>query len=237
VAAAVAIFFLSTLLLFRPGGEAPAEARIVSTRLGEIRTVTLEDDSRVTLDTDSRIAIGYGRVERRVELQAGRARFFVRKAPRRPFIVQADGGQVVVLGTTFDVSVVGAGATVSLLEGAAEVIVARTAGEARIKLRPGQRVSIGSAGLDPAVPLPEAETKWPTGMLEFRSTPLRRVIAEANRYSSRKIRLVARGTGDLRVTGTFRAGDTAGLARSLATAFGLRVENGGRGGIVLHPPG
>jgi transmembrane sensor len=73
-------------------------------------------------------------------------------------------------------------------------------------------------------------------MLEFRNTPLRDAIAEANRYSSRQITISDPSIGELRVTGTFRAGDTAGLARSLAAAFVLRSDFEPRGSIVLRPP-
>lgn len=235
-AAALVILVVSSLLLFRPGAEPAAEARIFATRLGEIRSITLPDASRVTLDTGSRIAVLYRQEERRVEIQEGRARFFAKAASDRPFVVEAVGGQIVARGTTFDVRLVDAGATVSLLEGAADVIVPGAGGKARLSLRPGQRVSIGSGGVDAAVTLPEAETKWPAGMLDFRGTPLRRVVAEANRYSPRKISPPkAQSLGDLKVTGTFRAGDTAGLARSLAVAFDLRAEDSGRGDIYLRP--
>jgi transmembrane sensor len=190
----------------------------------------------VTLDTETRISVQYQDQERRIELQAGRARFFPHNAPGRLFVVEANGAEVLASGTLFDVELADAGATVSLLEGAAEVIVRRPDGDERVSLQPGQRVAIARGDLEEASPLVQAETKWTAGMLEFRGKPLREVIAEANRYSRTKIRLADREVGELRVSGTFRAGDTAGLARSLAVAFDIRVEHPSRGQIVLRTP-
>jgi transmembrane sensor len=73
---------------------------------------------------------------------------------------------------------------------------------------------------------------WTRGMLQFDGTPLSEAVALANRYSDRHILLVG-GLGALRVTGAFRAGDTAGLAKALAAAFGLSLQQNADGNLLL----
>jgi transmembrane sensor len=238
-AASLAILLAASLLMFRPGAESAARAEVITTAIGEIRTVTLPDASRLTLDTSSRVTVRYGDQERRVELHKGRARFAVRAADR-PFVVEAEGGEIVGSGATFDVSLPPGGATVALIEGQVDVqgpLAAVGTAEQRT-VRAGERVLVHPGGrLEVVVPASRAELRWPSGMLEFLNMPIGEAVAEANRYSSRTIRIADPAIAALRVTGTFRAGDTAGLARSLAAAFSLRAEASGEGDIILRPAG
>jgi ferric-dicitrate binding protein FerR (iron transport regulator) len=57
-------------------------------------------------------------------------------------------------------------------------------------------------------------------------------VAVANRYSNRKI-VISDDIAQLRVTGAFRAGDTAGLAKALATAFDLSLSLDSSGDLIL----
>lgn len=235
--ACLAILLAVSLLLFRPGTETAARAEVIATGIGEIRTVTLPDDTRLTLDTGTRVAVRFSDEERRVELQEGRARFAVRDASR-PFVVEANGGEIVGSATVFDVRLAPGGATVALIEG--EVAVQGPATGAAMseqrQLQVGERVIVHSqGGLEEVVPASRAELSWPSGLLEFRNTPISAAVAEANRYSSRRIVIDDPAIAPMRVTGTYRAGDTAGLARSLAAAFSLRTEEMPGGHILLRP--
>jgi transmembrane sensor len=236
--ASLAIVLFASLLLFRPGSEPVAQAEVIATAVGEIRTVRLPDRSEVTLDTDSRIAVQPGDRELRVDLQRGRVRFKVRADPARPFVVATRGGEIVARGTTFDVHLRQEKATVALIEGRVEV-KSRTVMTSRGRaLRPGDRVAITPEGLlEEAVPVTSAELRWPTGMIVFENTPLAQVAAEANRYSQSRIVLGDVAAGRLRVTGTYRAGDTIGLARSLAAAFALTLQVMPSGEILLRSGG
>ena len=64
---------------------------------GEIRTVTLADQSQVTLDADSAIAVDFSGGERHVQLRRG-AGFFSVTHTGDPFVVDAEKGQARVLG-------------------------------------------------------------------------------------------------------------------------------------------
>lgn len=219
----------------RPGTTDPTE---IASRLGEIRTVTLSDGSRVTLDTQSVLSVAYTAGERRLLLGHGRARFDVAHDPARPFVVQADGGMIIAHGTLFDVDLRGHRLTVSLLRGSVEVRKAATglggrAGKGQLLL-PGERLA-----LEPRTPtgspvaLRGTDTRWPSGMLSFEDAPLAEVAAAANRYNEDQIILTGPAVGALRFTGTFAATRPHDLARMLAATFNLDLTRGDRGSIVL----
>lgn len=227
----------SALFWFGPA-RAPA---IYATALGEIRTVTLPDGSRVTLDTQSRITLDFAGPERRVRLERGRARFAVARDGARPFIVTAGPARIVDRGTVFDVGYRGRAVDILLLEGAVDVRpIGPASANARIKattLAPGQRVVV-DASAKPLAPVaaPIAAPAWTTGTLAFEDGALADVLAEANRYSATPILLGDPDLARLRVTGAFRAGSPADLARNLAALFRLRVVTASDGRIVLMPP-
>lgn len=80
------------------GGSAVTNPKAIaySSRVGEIRTLTLADASRLTLDTASRIEVFYSAV-------AGRARFEVAHAFGRPFVVVSGTRAVLAHCTVLDV--------------------------------------------------------------------------------------------------------------------------------------
>jgi transmembrane sensor len=101
------------------------------------------------------------------------------------------------------------------------------------RLSPGQAIRL-AAGVEPVAQALVAGAKdWPNGMVEFDGTPLRDVLATANRYSKRRLSLSDPAIGDLKVTGGFRMGDQSALAASLAAAFGLRVDRQPGGDLRL----
>ncbi|MGL4303939.1 MAG: FecR family protein [Sphingomonas sp.] len=235
--AALVLVILSGLGLHQLGlfGSSRSDLSQVASRIGEIRTITLSDGSRVTLDTNSTLAIAYSASERRLTLEHGRARFDVAHDAKRPFVVTAGSGMVIAHGTVFDVDLQGPRVTVSLLRGSVEVRNAAT-GEAKRGrlLAPGQRLALEQR-MPPGVPvaLRASETRWPTGMLSFEGAPLIEVVAAANRYNSTQIILADPAIGALRFTGTFAATDAPGFARMLAATFNLDLSRDDHGNMIL----
>lgn len=235
LAASLIVLAAAAFLLTR--GSQPVEpgasAITYATARGELREVSLPDGSRLLLDAGSRIELRFTGAERRLLLREGRARFTVAHEPR-PFIVEAGLSQVVATGTVFDVSLLGDRLAVVLLEGSVEVRRARANGPAEVRrLTAGNRIVVererepvvGRAG--------RGDLAWPRRMLEFDDVPLGEAVDIANRYSRSQIRIADDEVRRLRVTGAYRAGDVAGLARSLAAAFDLHVETGAAGNMTL----
>lgn len=235
-AGAVALAVLvPAAILVTNGAVAPIGTRntvLLASAVGEIRHVTLEDGSKVTLDTSTAVEVALGRSERRALVRKGRARFEV--APdSRPFIIEAGGATVTSGPAVLDVEALGEHARVEVHSGSATASLASSPQEsAAIRVDAGQGFS--SVRVPATYPLTGDRSAWTRGMLQFDGTPLGDAVAAANRYSERRI--VIRGDlHQLRVTGAFRAGDTAGLAKALAAAFNLSLVQTADGRLILSP--
>jgi transmembrane sensor len=101
-AAAIFIGIAAALFFLRPQSP-PGDTYMVSSR-EFILADTLKDGSVVTLNRNSglQLASAFNQKERRMHLQ-GEAFFEVQKDPQRPFIVEASGLEVIVVGTVFNV--------------------------------------------------------------------------------------------------------------------------------------
>lgn len=206
------------------------------TAIGEQRTVVLDDHTRVTLNTGTQLVVEYRRSERRILLEHGEALFHVAKNPRRPFVVQTEGDQVVALGTVFNVRSDPERVAVTLLEGKVWV-GAQTSlpGQPALStvLAPGERLVMradGSHALDR--PDIEATMAWQQGLIYFDDTTLAEAAAELNRYGGEPIHITNPALAVLRVSGVFSVHDPAQFASAVASLHGLRVARDGSG-IVL----
>ncbi|WP_044330545.1 FecR family protein [Sphingomonas hengshuiensis] len=203
------------------------------TAVGEQRVVTLADGSRATLNTDTVLEVAYTAERRGMRLVRGEALFEVAHDPNYPFLVEAGGGTVRALGTAFVVRSERDRLEVTLITGRVEV--SRQTGAARrvVELSPGERYSSdGDAGpvkLDK--PRVEAVIAWRNGQLIFDETPLAEAVAEANRYEIQPIEL--RVTGDpATLSGVFRTGENHNFARSVATMYGLQIDEAPSGIVI-----
>ncbi|MBL8266065.1 FecR family protein, partial [Steroidobacter sp.] len=103
----------------------------VKTSVGEQRTVTLEDGSRMTLNTTTRVAVNYDEHARRVELKSGEALFEVTKQERPwPFIVTVGDKTITAVGTAFVVRADAKQTSVFMVEGEVVVAPAKTMSQA-----------------------------------------------------------------------------------------------------------
>ncbi len=204
---------------------------------GETRQIDLPDGSRMTLWGQSAAEVTFGEGERRITLLAGRGRFSVAHEAR-PFRVLAGKAEVLARGTLFDVSLARGSTRVSLIEGSVDVsypvVTPGNAGRRVRRLEPGQQMVVANAPGSRAALVPVRRDEPAATMLQFDDTPLAAAVAQANRGSRTRIRLADPSIGELRVTGAFRSGDAAGLAESLAAAFGLHLEPRSDGTLVLH---
>lgn len=231
-ASLAAVALISVLLLgsrWLPGSGSQQPV-LLAAAVGEIREIKLPDGSRLTLDSASKVQAAFTRTQRTLTLIEGRARFQVAHEARL-FVVRAGSSEVVATGTLFDVSLIGGRTDVVLLQGSVEV---RTGDRPTTEqLKPGQKLILAAAGPPERRPATRTDAVWPTRMLEFDNTRLDEAAALANRYSQVQLKLGSDRVRALRVSGAFRAGDIAGLARSLAAAFDLRVITQPDGSLLL----
>lgn len=201
----------------------------VGTAVGEQRTLTLEDGTRVYLNTSTRVRVHYDEGQRRIELVTGEALFDVAKESHRPFVVAAGDRDITALGTIFLVQREAQEISVTLVEG--KVAVAANAGAERgvalaklAVLAPGERLTI-SARKPPRVDHPALEkvAAWRQGQVALENVPLARAVAEMNRYSTVRLVVESPGAAAAPVGGFFRMGDSASFARAVADTYGLQV--------------
>ena len=229
----VSVLLLGSRGLFGPVSQ--QEPILLAAAVGEINEVGLPDGSRLTLDSGSRVEAVFSKAERRLTLREGRARFQVAHESR-PFLVRAGSSEVVATGTLFDVSLIGGHTAVVLLQGTVEVhaVGARPARGSKVdRLTAGQKLILMDSAPAERRPATRVDVAWPTRMLEFDNTRLDEAVALANRYSKVQLKLDGDQIRSLRVSGAFHAGDAAGLARSLAAAFDLRVVGQPDGSLLL----
>jgi ferric-dicitrate binding protein FerR (iron transport regulator) len=165
----VAALFLLAIVLLWPKTQTPAnvalqtQAAEVSTRAGSRTRLLLPDSSVVWLNAGSRLTYNqaFGITHRNTTL-TGEAFFDVRKSTM-PFIIQANGVRIKVLGTAFNVKSYASEekTETSLIRGRVEVTIDKRPGEKFI-LKPNEKLTIAT-GAKPAV---DAQQKQPIVVLD-----------------------------------------------------------------------
>ncbi|ROO04139.1 sugar ABC transporter substrate-binding protein [Pseudomonas fluorescens] len=186
---------------------------------GEIRTVTLADQSQVTLDGDSAIAVDFSRGERHVQLRRG-AGFFTVTHTGEPFVVEAEEGQARVLGTQFEVRLQPHGAQVTVLSGRVGVTAGR-GGEQQI-LTAGQQVAYGEGSAQKLHAVDsEAQLAWRQGWLTYYKSTLADVVEDLRRYYPGRIVLLNDELAARKVSGSFPSKDPQAVLSSLQGVMGF----------------
>lgn len=186
---------------------------------GEIRTVTLADQSQVTLDADSAIAVDFSHGERHVQLRRG-AGFFSVTHTGEPFVVEAEKGQARVLGTQFEVRLQPHGAQVTVLSGRVGVTAVRDA-EQQI-LTAGQQVVFGK-GTAQKMHAVDSETQlaWRQGWLTYYKSTLADVVQDLRRYYPGRIVVLNDELAARKVSGSFPSKDPQAVLNSLQGVLGF----------------
>jgi len=211
-----------------------AAATTVASARGELRTVRLDDGSRVTLDAGSAIDVAFTATERRLRLDHGRVRIDAADAAR-PFVVAVPGGAIFARRSLFDVAVGQSGVEVALLRGALDVAPDGAGAGARRPVPLGHYVLLLPTGnLAQPVASSATQLQWTKGMVAFDGDRLTDAAAATNPHNARRIVLGSPGLADLRITGAFHAADPDGFADAVATTFGLTVTRAPDGSIVLR---
>ncbi|VVP75444.1 FecR family protein [Pseudomonas fluorescens] len=186
---------------------------------GEIRTVTLADQSQVTLDADSAIAVDFSRGERHVQLRRG-AGFFTVTHTGEPFVVEAEKGQARVLGTQFEVRLQPHGAQVTVLSGRVGVTAER-GGEQQI-LSAGQQVAYAEGTAEKLHAVDgEAQLAWRQGWLTYYKSTLADVVEDLRRYYPGRIVLLNDELAARKVSGSFPSKDPQAVLSSLQGVLGF----------------
>lgn len=198
------------------------------TALGEQRSVTLADDSRVVLNTDSSISVSYSDDQRHITLQRGEAWFQVTPSETRPFHVDAGEARVTAIGTAFNVYLDGPDTDVIVTEGVVRVSELGETGNrapAAEVLRANERLRTGDDGWQVAVSEdPSGALAWQRGELVAREMPLPELLRQLERYHATEILIVDPDLAVLTVSGVFDLKRPEAILSALELSLDLQVD-------------
>lgn len=224
LAAAASVALVMVVLAFRPQGD-------FHTATGEIRTVALEDGSRLILDTDSAVDVHYGAERRRIELRHGRAWVEVTPNKQRPFQVWAQGGVAQAVGTAYQVEDRGGSAVVTVTHGVVSVrspehVGGHDGSRQEVTVRAGQAVAY-DRGQPPSGVVDAditAALLWTRGRLELDDLPLDDVLAAIQRYHPGKVLLLDAAAGRRRISAMLSVAELDKGLDALAESQGLTLR-------------
>jgi transmembrane sensor len=191
------------------------------TGTAELRTLLLEDGSRVELGPDTAVATDFGGAERRVALLRGEAYFTVAADPSRPFRVSVPAGAVTALGTAFDIAIQGARTEVTVTQHS--VVVAGAGPSVVVEEGAQSAFGPGVSAIAPYAVDADQVTAWRRGKLIFDDKPLGEVVAILGRYHRGWTVIVDPAIRGRRVTGVFETRDPAAALRAIERSLGLRA--------------
>lgn len=172
------------------------------TGVGEIQQVLLQDGSEVHLGAASAIRILYSDDQRQVQLLAGQAFFQVADNAERPFVVKAEGVEVAVLGTAFDVLLGTQRHAVSVQSGTVSI---RREATPEQRLTSGQQLTLERAsGVSSIQPIaPHNVAAWREGRLSVHNRSIQDVVEILDRYYGGRIFIANATLAERRVTGSY----------------------------------
>lgn len=202
------------------------QGALFQTALGEQRTLTLSDGSRVTMDALTVMRVRYTASVRSIDLVAGRAFFEVAHDTNRPLRVHAGPRTVTAVGTAFSVRREPRETTVVLAEGK----VAVSDHESPVTLAvmsPGQTMLMVD-GMGAGRPLRADVGRamaWRDGQMIFDNVALADAAAEMNRYSTLQVVVADPSLRKLRISGTFNAGQSRAFVEAILSYFPVRAKS------------
>ncbi|MBS0222743.1 MAG: FecR family protein [Proteobacteria bacterium] len=218
LAACLSIVVLSTLM--------PHVGADYATSTAELRDVALEDGSTVHLAPRSAIVTRFTKERRSVRLLDGEAFFEVAPNKDRPFVVEADGLSVTVVGTAFDVRMSADLLTVDVARGTVAVSYRKGERPLDTRLTVGDRVEVNritGAGRQSEIP-EETVASWRDHRLFVEGASVAQVVEELRRFQAGWIVIADSGLAKRRVTGLYDLGDPKRALRALVRPFGGRVR-------------
>lgn len=153
--------------------------KVVVPRGGEFQ-LQLADGTKVWMNSESKLEfpLVFTRAERLIRLQ-GEAYFEVKHDVKRPFRIETTEGEIVVLGTSFNVQQYGHDMRTTLVDGS----VALKVEGCDYRLRPGEEAKV-YAGKVFIEPLPDVYERiaWKDGKFVFREKRLEEVMSILERW-------------------------------------------------------
>lgn len=221
-AAAAAAVLLVPLLQSAP-------ETVYRTAPGEVRTVSLDDGSRLQINGGSTLSVRMERGRRRVHMDQAEVLFDVAHDARRPFLIDVGESQVRVVGTAFNIRRSAQDTDVSVLRGVVEVSdLAQPA--RKVRLTVGQAVRRNDAEARMAVGRADvgAAAGWTQGRRAYDDRPLSEVAADLSRAFPTPVS-VAPDAANIRFSGVILLDDEDAVIARLERFLPVKATRGPQG--------
>jgi transmembrane sensor len=239
-AASILVALAGLLAMNRYLGLGGPHSEEFTTRTGEQMKVTLSDGSDVWLGPKSKLLVSFDEVRRGTQLTSGEAFFSVRKDRRRPFAVQSAGGDIVAVGTAFNVRAIDQQVTVAVSEGVVAVtpkaqLAVRA--PASVRVTSGQQLTFTAREPVKALsivesPAPGERARWREGVLVYRDEPLQDVVNDLLRYSDERIDIADPAVGELHYSGLVYHDAIQEWVKALPQVFPVTIVMDGNREII-----
>lgn len=211
-----------------------------ATKTGEKIEITLADGSHVWLSPRSRLLVAFDNDVRSIQLTAGEAFFSVKNDHTRPFVVRSTGGDIVAVGTAFNVRAIDEHVTVSVSEGVvtvtpkAQLAVAKAPG---VRVVSGQQLTFTAQQSTQSLAIVESPIlgergRWREGVLIYSNERLREVIGDVVRYSDIQIEIADAAVGEMHYSGVIYHDAVREWVSALPESFPVTVVSDGTREIV-----
>jgi transmembrane sensor len=189
------------------------------------QTKTLADGSTVTLNSYSLLEFPeeFEGKERRIKL-IGEAFFDITKNPEKPFIIEVNGTEVKVLGTSFNISARGEDVKVSVNTGTVEL---KKSEKIKIKVEKGEE-AIYEKLKDTIKYAPIVDRNvfaYKTKIFEFNDTKIQDVVNVLNKGYQSDIKLEGQNWDDYALTTRFENENLSDALGIIAETLELKLKN------------
>ncbi|CAL4869330.1 hypothetical protein MMA231_03622 (plasmid) [Asticcacaulis sp. MM231] len=207
------------------------------TQIGERKSLTLTDGARLEVNTDTRLSWTWGERKKEVWLKQGEIAVSV-PASSQDVSIHALGYEIKPSEGEVNVRIRNGALEVTCLKGMVQIFEppVRRAPNVVVEeaappmLKPGQAYSSASSNLGIKT-LTETDIQtvqaWQSDELFFTGQTLAAVVAEFNRYLTRKIVIRDRSIEGLRLGGRFNVHDAQAFLQSLKGSFGIQASDEG----------
>lgn len=195
------------------------------TSTGRVEQIRLSDGSMVQLGPDSAIAIDYTGGARHVRLLSGQALFDVTPDESRPFWVVAGDVTTTVLGTSFDVRMIGDATSVAVQRGQVRVETRGATPASSQELRAGQWVHIDpDRGAEAGSIDPDLVGGWLNGEAVAENRSIASIVEEVRPWYRGRIVVTDASLANRPVTGIYNLRDPAQALTLLVEPYGGQVR-------------
>ncbi|OBY76030.1 FecR family protein [Acinetobacter gyllenbergii] len=193
------------------------------TKVGEIKTIVLQDGSTLILASDSYIKVDFSKQIRKIQLIEGEIYIQTAKDPQhRPFMVNTKDGAIEALGTQFTVRQEQDDQTRVKVYQHAVALQPQDSGQRQI-LQQGQRAYFDSQQISKPLPLNNEQPYWTQQLLVVEQWPLQKVLDELYRYKKGTY-FIEPALKDLRVSGVFSLKNPQQSLETLAYTHQLELS-------------